>query len=773
MDAVRRVSTSHSCVRETTAELLLERIRNAVDSTVKDVPNVDEREARCFLAKHDLDEILEPISLAQLLKELIEEHPDVIRSVASPAHPTNGLERDRNVSASDTDNHVTDCVRATTGPPSRTALLALFLYQDRRPLLLTFVQWLMSGHDDIPSDDSMPFTPQTLDHHGVDERYQREIIRHQAIFRPVTIRKREDRELEAIDRLPFIGPQTNIKNGSSGTVMHTTIARKHWEIESDGNFVPGNPDSSTVVALKTFKEIPTVRNMEEATNDFTIERRILQELRSCNIKHNMIVLDWGSITIFDEAEKPISHSLVFELATFSLTDFLKDERRARTYTTKSLLLARLVDIVEALACLHDSLKTLHLDIKPDNILVFEKGSSHSDNRNQDQHEVILKLSDFGLARKMGARQRTGHNRIDLSDQPSRSSATPATRPAGTYQGPEIQERNSGQAGRGSDVWSIGCVALMVLAFVTNGPTEVSKLTSRLPVDFLYGGGCQSLFYIRSDSHPWEDGDVKHYRCQYLENFNPVIGHIPGTQPRLQAAVNPQVISWSNVLYHSYRHQPEQRLIQGWFEVLFRSVLRIDHTERLRAAELRDKLRVIQQQWKSVEENPDVAGEEPKTVTSPLPNQVNDAPRSSQTPNIAPKTTLCSAIKDDDASAVRNELDSNPEQLKHHCPGSNTYPIHCALLNQSYRALDVLLDKSDPDITELVCGGRTALQLACSQSGDTKALRSIGRQHDKFRFPQNVYEENKKGLGKDARRVFDDLYKTAHPQHRKWGKMFGL
>jgi serine/threonine protein kinase len=808
------VSSAHE--PETIIEKLSNEICEAVDSTVKGISNRDEAQARCFLGKSDLDQILDRRSLARLFKCLLTE----IESALPQGYSNDGSESERSV-ITNIDDTVNHCIEQTIGDPSRTALLALLLYQDREELLFMFMHWLKPSDPILPSDNSMPLTSEVLCQYSVPRKYHRAIVRDQALFRPVTIRMSQSHEFQTIDRLPFVGAQTNPKSGSSGIVLTTAIARCHWEIESDGRFVVGNPERSMVVALKTFKDIPTVRNMEEATEEFQIERGILQKLRNSNIKHNMIMLDWGSISINDEAGKPISHSLIFELATFSLADFLKDERRARTYTTKSLLLARLIDIVEALACLHDNLKTMHLDIKPDNILVFEKGTSHSDNQNQDQHELIWKLSDFGLARKMGASQRSGHNRIDLSDQPSRSSATLATRPAGIFQAPEIQERNSSQAGRGSDVWSIGCVALMVLAFVCNGPTEVSKLTSRLPVDFMQGGGCQSLFYVRSDSHPWYNGDVQHYSYQYMENFNPDIGYIPTTQPQLQAAINPQVITWSNVLFDSYQRQPEQHLIQQWFEIVFRSVLLIDHRKRTKAKKLRDKLSHVQRQWRSYEADPSnatefqstsnfqstnsprvqrrglahqddthhptlhpgIAPEERVQDSSPtrndyvgeLPDQtISRVPHriiSHESREVRPDKPLGSAIKDNDAVTVRIELDRDPGQLSHPCAGPNIYPIHWAISNKAYSALDVLLERSDKSITGIVCRGRTALQLACTSSGDTKALKCI-RQHQKnFEITKQDYVECRKQLGSEPQKVLDNIYKTREPQAEKKSSFF--
>lgn len=370
-------------------------------------------------------------------------------------------------------------------------------------------------------------------------------------------------------------------------------------------------------------------------------------------------------------------------------------------------------------------------------------------------------------------QRSGHNTIDSGDQPSRSSTTLATRPAGVYQAPEIQERNSSQAGRGSDVWSIGCVALMIMAFVCGDPSEISKLTNCLPVDFLGGGGCQNLFYVRNDSRPWKKNDVSHYTFEYLDNFSLDVGPIPNTQ--FEAAVNPRVIEWSNGLVDSYENQPEHDCIVQWFEVIFTSVFLISHRNRISAASLRDKLSEVQRNWRShaveastnaeprvtppapranipgppqrelireqeivqpivkrkilphaINSVQDRSTAEPES-RSALPQHVRDIEshrhNSHESREIVPRKTLGTVIKENDADAVRVELDKDPGQLNHPCSGPNVLPLYWAISNKAYLTLDALLQRCDPSITDQVCRGCTALQLACTNLGNTKALKT--------------------------------------------------
>jgi serine/threonine protein kinase len=641
--------------RESIDRELTQKIQHAVLSTVQKVP-IREREARSFLPRGDLDRILSTEALEQLFAKLIADQADRRGPVSAKANSSNGNKKKRDAFVLDS-SIISDCVKMTTEVP-RKALLALFLYQDRADLLTVFMRWVQSDDTEAPSDNAMPFTESDLKQHGIDEMRHWDILRTQPMFMPVNIRKDQHVHLHAGDRLPFIATQADAKSGSSGTVTNMIIAQNHWEESIGGHFEIANKHSSKVVALKTFKDIPNVRDMARTTEEFEIERKILEGFRSHNMTHAMIMLDWGSITILDEAERPISHALIFELASFSLADFLNSKEWAQKYQEGSLLLGKLVDIVEAVAFLHEKLETLHLDIKPANILVFEEISGRSDTTEQHQEVLLLKLSDFGLARKIGSKQRTGHDRSDTHNAWSCCSATSATRPAGVYQAPEIQERKSSHAGNGSDVWSIGCVALMVLAFSHGGPPEVDELTRQLSVNFLVAGGREHLFYIRSDSHPWENGDVKHHRYRYLGDFSPVTGPIPGTDNQLQAAVNPQVIAWSNVLYDQYKEDLAQPFIHQWLELIFCFVLLIDHKQRMRAAVLHQKLKKVQTQWKEMEDNPGDARQHATILYPPTPsgNQQNLVPKEIQQVPVVPPQRLSQDSRNAPAMARSSPID---------------------------------------------------------------------------------------------------------------------
>ena len=133
-------------------------------------------------------------------------------------------------------------------------------------------------------------------------------------------------ELRNRGHLTIIGFQEPLKNGfSSGSVVKTEIVRFHWweKMQGSGGFEPANTRKSTAAALTTFKRIGPGSVLQDPTRDFEIECKVWEGFRNYSTKHDMIMLDWGSITVFNHTGAPISHSSIFELATCSLKDLLK------------------------------------------------------------------------------------------------------------------------------------------------------------------------------------------------------------------------------------------------------------------------------------------------------------------------------------------------------------------------------------------------------------------------------------------------------------------
>ncbi|OWY51809.1 hypothetical protein AA0114_g7935 [Alternaria tenuissima] len=775
--------TSFTSVRETAVQELTRRVCQAIDDTTAGFDNENDANAHCFLPRTELADIFDRWSLQRLIRELI-----VVRASSGSASADEESDGD-GILLANLESTINRYVQRTIGRPPRLALLALFLYDGRPSLHALFMRWL--GLPDFPSDNDLPLDDGMLEANGFPADCHRSILNSQNIFRPVLIRQDLHQEFRDWDRLPYISKPKPIKDGSSGSVYSVEIARGHWEINNLDRYIPGNPDAPLPVAIKVFKDVSWGRSREEATEDFRVERKILDQIRVSKIKHEMVMLDLGSITILDGANQPVSHSLMFKLATFSLAEFLKDERRHAKYSTRSVLFSKLVDVTEALAYLHDHLDILHLDIKPDNILVFEKGTSHQDNEDGAGDELVWKLSDFGLARKKNDDARMGLRGRDAGRHESKSSDVSAVRHAGLYQAPEVQERESSGVGGRSDVWSMGCVTLMVLAFMTRGVAEVENLWSKLPVDFQQQGGRQRLFYDRSDSYLWEEG--RGFKYKYMPDFAPDIGDIPGTSGPLQAAVHPLVISWSNTLHGSYMDPVEKDLVKDILGVIFRRVLLIDRSRRIKATPLAGEMADFHERWRLFEQgmehpgrirntpHPTGAGNLGVTLKAdPEPPEVekkivvpSKQPIGPLLETPLPHSNLCRAIIGNDYSNVRNELagDDGVELLKKECASCNVYPIHKALRNRAYKSLQALVEKSDPVVTKLACpesGGQTAVELASQDSGDSKALEIFLDYHAIFNVTKEFYDERERDLNDESRAFLKEMCQKSPIKSRKRG-----
>ena len=166
------------------------------------------------------------------------------------------------------------------------------------------------------------------------------------------------------------------------------------------------------------------------------------------VKHENI------IALLDMNQEPRSSIiyLVFERAHYDLKKFwnkfyqkglLQHAETADTVITLGLIQQIMVQMVSAISFLH-SIKIIHRDIKPQNILLFI--SSMGDGGG---HSYKVKLADFGLAR--------GHNQPNLSL--TTEVVTLWYRPIELLLGCKHYDESV-------DVWAVGCV---LYELITNQP----------------------------------------------------------------------------------------------------------------------------------------------------------------------------------------------------------------------------------------------------------------------------------------------------------------
>ena len=197
---------------------------------------------------------------------------------------------------------------------------------------------------------------------------------------------------------------------------------------------------------------------------------IKQFIQATKSHENVLVtrasLEWGD-----------TYSLFFDLAKYSLWDYFEDRNISiTTLEQKKKVFSHTIGLAGGLAYLHDELFIAstgeqlccyHLDLKPQNILVFEEGDN-----------VIWKVSDFGISQiKRIPASRANidpEHRISFLNsifRPDKLGADPSSgvanpRDAGTYTAPEARHKAE-RVTRASDVWSLGCVMTLVLTFLDN------------------------------------------------------------------------------------------------------------------------------------------------------------------------------------------------------------------------------------------------------------------------------------------------------------------
>ena len=193
-----------------------------------------------------------------------------------------------------------------------------------------------------------------------------------------------------------------------------------------------------------------------------------------NILKTKASLEWGN-----------TYSLFFDLATKDLWRYFTDTSiTIDGIDQKAKIFGRTIGLAGALAFLHEELyvssrneqlQCYHLDLKPQNILVFEAGGNDGDD--------IWKISDFGMSRIKTVRDGQPHPEsehfLDMIFKPQHnedsSSGIENARAGGTYAAPEAREE-SAVVTRKSDVWSLGCVLALVLTFLDGQSRGINEFS---------------------------------------------------------------------------------------------------------------------------------------------------------------------------------------------------------------------------------------------------------------------------------------------------------
>jgi len=173
---------------------------------------------------------------------------------------------------------------------------------------------------------------------------------------------------------------------------------------------------------------------------------------------------------------PWVFNIMFEPAEYSLSTYLSDGERFPNGTTEKRLenVSRMIGVAAGLKWFSKSLdfetesgkfeasSFLHRDLRPENILVCKNERSR-----KEYGEFVFKISDFGRALKIP--------RVAEVGRPGSSStgSEQLDTIGGTYAAPEPALHET------SDVWSFGCILLVILTFNYEGVAGLNELMSSL------------------------------------------------------------------------------------------------------------------------------------------------------------------------------------------------------------------------------------------------------------------------------------------------------
>ena len=204
------------------------------------------------------------------------------------------------------------------------------------------------------------------------------------------------------------------------------------------------------------------------------EGAIVQQIVQATKKHNNILVTRASIHIGNY------YYLVFDLAKYDLWRFFKDrsEPPPGTFVQRMNVLSCFIGLAGGLAYLHEELsialpernqllRCYHLDLKPQNILVFFEDG-----------KMILRFTDFGISKikhiepqSLGDDADDPIHSLDRIFRPSPlaepTSGIDNSRYGGTYAAPEAVAAN-GRVTRKSDVWGFGTVLTLAMTYTQYG-----------------------------------------------------------------------------------------------------------------------------------------------------------------------------------------------------------------------------------------------------------------------------------------------------------------
>ncbi|KAF1940898.1 kinase-like protein [Clathrospora elynae] len=255
-----------------------------------------------------------------------------------------------------------------------------------------------------------------------------------------------DQTFSSSDILPM-KTGSSLGHGAAGDVTIVQVDKSHL-------FYPGsNPTTdqwSREFAMKSFKQPYLAQR----------EMNFIQALREAGISsnHAHLATSYGGFTCAGNSY------LISEKADTNLDDYMKQTSSPPpSPSTRIWLKRQFLGLADALRAIHDLKPDVQAgyihDIKPDNVLVFYTANNPR-----------FKWTDWGCAKVNDIKEGTSHQ--------SR------TRGAPPYNPPEsINGIFSTVTSRPHDIWSLGCMYLELLVWITEGWTSLNAFRGALGGDY--------------------------------------------------------------------------------------------------------------------------------------------------------------------------------------------------------------------------------------------------------------------------------------------------
>lgn len=269
-------------------------------------------------------------------------------------------------------------------PAARVFAILLSIHQDpnisfdlNSSIWQTFIRKCVdSQHPDSFHDDRLPFDLHTA-HQHLDINYGGAFFSRQYKYCAPVVVEGESQRLENLHAPLLYLSEAKLGSGHSGTVYAVKVERSHFRYVTGVRKVISSPDANFTLARKDIKLRQGIERIED-----TPEWKIFQRTMNNKLKSHRHVAHVLTCFIFED-----KLSLFLYKADMDLASFMQKQQKPDYGQAQSFIKA-MGEVAGAFKYLHTDVHCYHLDIKPENILVFDS-----------KYEIpMFQLADFSISK---------------------------------------------------------------------------------------------------------------------------------------------------------------------------------------------------------------------------------------------------------------------------------------------------------------------------------------------------------------------------------------